>query len=104
MDCDAENVTPAPTSIRALLTDIHTDSEELQSPTTTPLAEEGTGSCDICGYTEDEGIVGFGLGMALPAGDILWVSCEKCLKWFHLLCLGVEEEDLPAGDWRCGKC
>ena len=104
VESDAEDVTPAPTSSRAPLTDIHTDSEELQSPTTTTLAEEGTDSCDICGYTEGEGIVGIGLGVALPAGDILWVSCEKCLKWFHLLCLGVEEEDLPAGDWRCGKC
>ena len=104
VESDAEDVTPAPTLSRAPLTDIHTDSEEeLHSPKTT-LAEEGTDSCDICGYTEDEGIVGIGLGMALPTGDILWVSCEKCFKWFHILCLGVEEEDLPAGDWRCGKC
>ena len=104
VDTDAEDVTPAPKSSRAPLTESDTDSEEeLQSPTTT-LAEESTDTCDICGYTEDEGIVGIGLGIALPPGDILWVQCEVCSTWFHLLCLGVEEEDLPAGAWRCGKC
>ena len=74
LESDAEDVPPAPTSSRAPLTDIHTDSEEeIQSPTTT-LAEEGTDSCDICGYKEGEGIVGIRLGMALPAGDFLWVA------------------------------
>ena len=104
VDSDAEDVTLAPTSCRAPLTESDTDSEEELQSLTTTLAEEGTDTCDICGYTEDEGIVGIGLGIALPPGDILWVQCEVCSTWFHLLCLGIEEEDLPAGAWRCGKC
>ena len=105
LETEAEDVTPDPTSSTAPHTDVNSDSDEEDplSPTTT-LAEEVKDSCEICGYTEEEGNVGIGLGIPLPARDIEWVQCAECLEWYHLLCLGIEDEDLPVGDWRCGKC
>ena len=69
----------------AHLTDPDSDSEPDPLSPTTSLALGVADSCDICGYTEDEGIVGIGVGIALPPGDIGWIQCEGCLKWFHLL-------------------
>ena len=104
VDSDAEDERPAPTTSAAPLIEADSDGEEDPLSPTTSLAVEVTDCCDICGYTEDEGIVGIGLGIALPTGDILWVQCAVCLKWFHLLCLGIEDEDLPEDEWNCGKC
>ena len=105
VESDAEDITPAPTTSTTLNTVVDSDNEpDPQLPTTSLAVEDTDGSCEICGYTEDEGIVGIGLGITLPAGDILWVECADCFKWFHILCLGIEEEDLSEGDWRCGKC
>ena len=104
IDSHAEDAPPAPTSSTAHLTDPDSDSEPDPLTPTTSLALEVADSCDICGYTEDEGIVGIGVGIALPPGDIGWVQCEGCLEWFHLLCLGIEEEDLTEDEWHCGKC
>ena len=100
-DSEAEDVPPAPTSTP--LTDVESDNEPDPLSPTTSLAVEVADSCDICGYTEDEGIVGICLGIALPPGDIGWVQCDKYLKWFHHLCLGVEE-DLIEDDWICSEC
>ena len=75
VDSDAEDVRPAPTTSAATLTDVDSDGEEEPLSQRTSLAVEVTDSCDICGYTEDEGVVGIGLAIALPAGDILWVQC-----------------------------
>ena len=101
VESDAEDVIPAPTSSTTPHTQSDTEPDP-QSPTTSRAEDDD--SCDICGYTEEEGIVGIGLGMALPSRDIEWVQCDKCMKWYHLLCLGVEGEDLPEGNWLCGKC
>jgi hypothetical protein len=31
--------------------------------------------------------------------------CEECYQWYHLGCLGLEEEQLKADkDWKCGYC
>jgi len=35
-------------------------------------------------------------------GDLL--CCDQCPRAFHVECLGVNEEDLPDGDWVCGGC
>ena len=95
VESDAEDITPTPTTSRAPHTDVDSHNEPgPQLPTTSLAVEDTDGSCEICGYTEDEGI-----GIALPARDILWVECADSFKWFHILCLGIEE-----GDWRCGKC
>ena len=81
-----------------------TDSEPDPLFPTTSSAVEVADSSEICGYTEDEGIVGIGLGIALPQGYIGWFQCDECLKWNHLLYLGLEEDDLPEDEWKCGKC
>ncbi|CAI5445508.1 unnamed protein product [Caenorhabditis angaria] len=35
-------------------------------------------------------------------GDIL--CCESCPASFHLLCLGIDEKQVPEGDWICNRC
>ena len=41
-------------------------------------------------------------GACSRGGDLL--CCDKCPRAFHVECLGVNEEDLPDGDWVCGGC
>ena len=97
-DSEGEDVPHAPKSTP--LTDVENDNEPDPLSPTTSLAVVAGGSCYICSNTEDEGIAVIVLGIALPPGDIGWVQCDKCLKWFHLLCLGVEGEDLKEDDWN----
>lgn len=35
-------------------------------------------------------------------GDLL--CCDNCPRSFHFKCLGLEEKDIPEGDWYCQKC
>ena len=41
-------------------------------------------------------------GICARGGDLL--CCDFCPRAFHLECIGVVEEDLPEGDWRCQGC
>ncbi|XP_062865101.1 uncharacterized protein LOC134326938 [Trichomycterus rosablanca] len=38
--------------------------------------------------------------------DIVWVQCEKCMRWYHAGCMGIKNEDLPDKDtsWLCDLC
>ena len=38
-------------------------------------------------------------GMCSKGGDLL--CCDRCPRAFHVECLGVNEDDLPEGDWIC---
>ncbi|KAL3155881.1 hypothetical protein ABBQ32_012881 [Trebouxia sp. C0010 RCD-2024] len=43
------------------------------------------------------------LKMHHPEGSPL-ALCDSCPRSFHLLCMGVEWEELPEGDWACPRC
>ena len=58
--------------------------------TTVPTSSTGEDYCILCGFTGKEEIIDIGLGMRLPPGDIEWVQCDNCLKWYHLLCLDMD--------------
>ena len=51
-------------------------------------------ACPICGGTEENCIVGIGIGLQLDTSDIQWVECAHCTSWFHLECVGIEIHDL----------
>ena len=38
-------------------------------------------------------------------GDINWVQCDRCEKWFHLLCIGLGEDEVSENeDYVCYTC
>lgn len=42
---------------------------------------------------------------ALLLQDQEMMLCEKCAEWYHLVCVGITEEEAHAAvDWRCGYC
>lgn len=43
------------------------------------------------------------LQMHHPEGSPL-ALCDSCPRSFHLLCMGVEWEELTEGDWACPRC
>ena len=74
----------------------------LPTPTTSSTAISND-ICQCCGHDEESQMYGFGLGIV--SEELLdWVQCAQCEKWFHLLCVGLELEDLPEGDWYCDLC
>ena len=40
----------------------------------------------------------------VPNAELQWVQCDSplCSKWFHLQCVGVEEETELPRKWFCG--
>ncbi len=38
-----------------------------------------------------------------PEGSPL-ALCDTCPRSFHLLCMGLEWEELSEGDWSCPRC
>ena len=41
----------------------------------------------------------------LCLGDINWVQCDSCEKWFHLLCIGLGEDEVSeTEDYVCFSC
>ncbi|XP_071951709.1 uncharacterized protein [Antedon mediterranea] len=38
--------------------------------------------------------------------DAEMIGCEnpKCLKWYHFRCVGVTQDSLPKGQWKCYVC
>ncbi|XP_038061639.1 lysine-specific demethylase 5A-like isoform X2 [Patiria miniata] len=40
-----------------------------------------------------------------PTGDdISWVQCDKCEKWYHLLCIGMTQEPADDEEFICRPC
>ena len=37
--------------------------------------------------------------------DIQWIQCTSCEAWFHMECLGMENDDIGVDeDWYCDAC
>ena len=64
------------------------------------LGNTKLGFCQICYRTDD--YIGIALGILLSDGT-RWLVCNGCKDRYHLLCLGLEMEDLDDGDWLCEK-
>ncbi|CAB3401679.1 unnamed protein product [Caenorhabditis bovis] len=39
----------------------------------------------------------------MPAGGNI-LCCDVCPASFHLICLGINENDVPEGQWMCNRC
>ena len=62
-------------------------------------------SCVLCGGTEEDFIVGMGIGIELNNEDINWIQCTSCAAWYHMECLGMGDEDIGQDDdWFCDVC
>lgn len=60
-------------------------------------------SCAICGGTQDDCIVGFGIGFCDEVID--WILCNICDLWYHVKCLGLNIEDVQdLPEWNCLDC
>ena len=74
------------------------------SPPPIPV-DTSVDACPICGGTEEDCIVGIGLGLQLESTEVLWVQCTACCERYHMECVGIEMNDLePDEDWYCEPC
>ena len=71
-------------------------------PTSSNEPEEGI--CALCYGTDDDCLVGIGVQMKLDPDLIFWVKCDECLEWYHIICVGVELEDVQDTAWICYNC
>ena len=41
-----------------------------------------------------------------PRNISTWVMCDKCERWFHLVCVGIiySKEELDHMEWKCSDC
>ena len=41
-----------------------------------------------------------------PRNISTWVMCDKCERWFHLVCVGIiySKEELEHMEWKCSDC
>lgn len=38
-------------------------------------------------------------------GEVNWVQCDRCEEWFHLLCVGLAEDEVSEEEeYECFKC
>lgn len=66
----------------------------LQSFLSTPLPDVLQELCQLeirCGKC-GEGI-----------NNLIMIDCDRCQGWFHIRCIGLEFESIPAS-WACGEC
>ena len=35
--------------------------------------------------------------------DIDWIACDSCADWFHAICVGLCNENVP-DQWQCSSC
>ena len=91
-----------------------TSDEEVPFRSATPLTPEparpeSSGesdvACPICGGTEENGIVGIGVGMNMQSQEISWVQCDICELWHHTDCVGLDKDEIAEDvEWLCENC
>lgn len=61
--------------------------------------------CVICLGTDANRIVGIGLSVVPDNEDIFWTRYDNCKNWYHLICIGMENEIITEDeDWKCVIC
>ena len=74
--------------------------EDIAQPQSAPIA-----ICQICQGTEENCIVGIGIGLKVKSTQINWIQCDKCDQWSHMECVGIAENEIEEDtDWYCTDC
>ena len=66
-------------------------------PTTSvpsPESSEPEEYCSICKGTDENRLIGIGLGLKYVEEELDWVACDKCNRWYHQLCLDEPDDDV----------
>ena len=77
-----------------------------QSPTVSPVFPAVTelNACKVCKGTEENRLVGIGLGLTFVEEEVDWVGYDKCGQWYHTLCLDIEDTEDLGEHWYCIDC
>ena len=74
----------------------------------TPVASSSTDfsmeSCNVCGGTEADGLVGIGPGLMMIDTEIDWIQYNSCDLWYHRLCLKINDADDIGDEYYCPSC
>ena len=60
--------------------------------------------CHVCKGTERTALWGLSLGLRIIEEELDWVQCENCDRWYHLLCLNIDDHDDIGDTWVCEIC
>ena len=66
------------------------------SKETVTTEEEVSDVCCMCELVFPEGVNG---------ENVTWIECDQCKRWFHQVCVGLEEEEVMDETYFvCVKC
>ena len=77
---------------------------DVASPSANPSCDSSLDVCNICKGTEENRLVGIGLGMRIIDEEVDWVQCNACDKWYHLLCLDIDDPEDIGEEYYCPNC
>ena len=73
-------------------------------PATSTATSDNIDHCHVCKGTEENRLVGIGLGIKFVDNEVNWLECDGCDRWYHLLCIDVEDPDDLGEQWFCNLC